>query len=576
MTLLSEVSLTSQSDLSIRAAGYRSLRGLVWRGLDKPPVRTGLLDAFIASRGLSRNRVEVDYDDCLLIASCQPGFGKGANLIADAIEADVGVFVFGDYDTDGITSTAIWRTICKAYGVRAFSKIPRRSEGYGFSASAAGMPRALDCKLLICVDSGTDRVDEIELARRDGVTTVVVDHHLPKSDGVSDGVSKPHALINGHFSNDTSMRHLCAAGQSYALAMSVLNVLRLRGRPCPGEDLVQAKILQFATIGTVSDMMELVGYNRALVRSGLQAMNEAPVPAIQALLEGGSIRKPVKADGIGFGIGPMINSAGRYSQPEVALDLLLSDDALQHASLVAQLVALNEKRRAEQSAMLDEALDKIDRSQPIAFYAGPSWEKGLVGLVAAGVLQTLHRPALVGALSGELVSGSGRSTDGFDLGHAVIAAHQAGLIVQGGGHAKACGFTCYRDQLQPFLDFITERFLDEQVPVENSVDLVLDPRSVTVAEFSALSVLAPYGQGWTQPRVAIRVRVTDAHLIGKTQETLKLGVGFKAIAFRVSHNGLSELLNAQNRDVILIATPQVGEWQGAYSAEMIIEDAILV
>lgn len=562
--------------LHLRAAGHRSVRGLTWRGLDSAPVAHDLVGAFLRARGWEAEAIHVEHDDALFVASCQPAFLRAANLIADAIEADAGIFVFGDYDVDGITSTAIWRTVCAAFSVRAHSKIPTRSEGYGFSANAAGMPLALGCKLLICVDSGTDRVSEIELAKRDGIVTVVVDHHLPKSDGESAGVSRPHALVNGHFSNDPQMRHLCAAGQSYALALTVLRVMRGRGRPCPEEGLVRAKILQFATIGTVSDMMELVGYNRAVVRAGLEAMNAAPVPAVRVLLEGADAKRTVKADTLGYGVGPMINAAGRYSKPEVALNLLLSDDPREHAALIVELQALNERRRAEQKTMLDEAMERIDQSRPIAFYAGYNWEKGLVGLVAGGVMQTLTRPSLIGAVSGDVISGSGRSTDAFDLGHAVIAAHQAGLIVQGGGHAKACGFTCRVEQLPAFLQFLEARFLEEQRPVEYAVDLVLDRAGVCVDEFTALGTLAPYGQGWREPRVAVDVDIRDAHIIGPRQDTLRLGCGFKAIAFRVSHNGMADLVHAGGRKAILIAAPQVAEWQGAKQAEMIVEDVILV
>lgn len=562
--------------LFLRALGQRSIRGLTWRGLDHTPVATGVLAAFLSSRGWAQEAIDVDLDTALFVASCQPGFQRAANLIADAIETDAGVFVFGDYDVDGITSTAIWRTVCAAYGVRAHSKIPTRGEGYGFSCTAAGMPRALRCALLICVDSGTDRVTEIDLAKSDGVVTVVVDHHLPKSADDGAGVSSPHALLNGHFSAEPSMRHLCAAGQSYALALHVLRLLRGRGRPCPEERAVSAKLLQLATIGTVSDMMELVGYNRAVVRAGLAAINADPAPAVKTLLEAAGARHEVKADTLGYGVGPMINAAGRYSKPDVALKLLLCDDPLALSGQIVELQALNERRRNEQKTMLDEAMERIDLGRPIAFYAGYGWEKGLVGLVAGGVMQTLNRPSLVGAVSGDLISGSGRSTDGFDLGHAVIAAHQAGLIVQGGGHAKACGFTCHVDQIPGFLKFLEARFLEEQRPVEHAVDLVLHRDGVRVDEFAALASLAPYGQGWREPRVAVDVRIRDAHIIGERKDTLRLGCGFKAIAFRVGHNGLADLVNATGREAILIASPKVAEWQGAKQPEMIVEDVILV
>lgn len=554
--------------------GSMSVRGLSWAGLDRPVMRSGLLGAFQQHRGLRSHDIDVALEDGLLVASCQPAFAQAANLIADAVEADAGILVFGDYDVDGITSTAIWKTVLRAYGVRCETKIPTRAEGYGFTCAAAGLASGLGCGLVLCVDSGTDRVEEVEMLVRAGIKAVVVDHHLPKSQG--DGVSRPHALLNGHFSADPSMRLLCAAGQSYALALAVLKVLRGRGRACPDQAVIADRILQLATVGTVSDMMELRGLNRAIVREGLARINVAPLPALKRLAEAAGARREIKADTLGYMIGPMINASGRYSRPDLALDLLLSDDPLEQAALVLELDTLNRRRRDEQKLMVDEAMDKVDRSQPVAFYAGFGWEKGLVGLVAGGVMQSLQRPALVGAIQGDLVSGSGRSTPGFDLGHSVIEAQKAGLILTGGGHAAACGFSCRVEQLPAFLGFLRSRFLIEQRPVVHEVDLVIDRCSVSVGEFDALATLAPFGQGWTPPRLAVEVTISDAHLIGEREDTLRLGCGFKAIAFRVGHSGLAQLIEARGQRAILIATPQVGEWQGARSAEMIVEDAILL
>ncbi len=294
------------------------------------------------------------------------------------------------------------------------------------------------------------------------------------------------------------------------------------------------------------------------------------------MLDAARPRGAVRADTLGYGVGPMINAAGRYSRPDVALQLLLSEDLGEQAALIVELQALNERRREQQKKMLDEAMERVDQSRPVAFYAGYGWEKGLVGLVAGGVMQTLNRPALVGAVSGDVISGSGRSTDAFDLGRAVIEAQQAGLIVQGGGHAKACGFTCRVDQIAAFRNFLDRRFVTEERPVEHQVDLVLDPAGVNVEEFSRLGVLAPYGQGWREPRVAVEVRIRQAHIVGQQKDTLTLRCGFKAVAFRMSHNGLAGLADALGRDVVLIGAPSLSEWQGATQAELIVEDAILV
>lgn len=553
-----------------------SLRGSRWGGLDRPLAKSNLFERFLAERGKSRLALELCLEDALLIASGQDGFSDAVELVAAAVVAQQRVFIFGDYDVDGMTSASIWLRVLRALGAAADVMIPLRAEGYGLSQLAVQRAAAAGAGLLLCVDSGTDRVAEIDAAGTLGLSTLVIDHHLPK--GGRAEASKPTVLINGHFSQDPMLAKLCAAGQSFALATAVFDRL--------GADLdagvresVRRHLLQFAMVGTISDMMDIgPGFNRAVVAAGLEELRNNPVPCLNALvttLFPGADEK-IGASTISFGIGPAINSAGRFSEPSVAISYLMTDDAGAAAEHAKALVSLNDRRKELQNEMFDEAMENLDRSRGISAYVGDDWEKGLVGLVASGMVDALHRPALAATCLGDVIYGSGRSVPGFDLGRAVISAHRAGVILGGGGHAAACGFQCAPEQWEKFVHFIECEMEKADSEPSQFVDMVIESNVLTVDEISAFSGLAPYGQGWPQPVIGVRCRLHDVAVIGKNKDTLRVNAGFKGVAFRASHNGLMKLLEHRGCDAVVIGEPVVSEFGGALSAEMRIRDVVIV
>jgi single-stranded-DNA-specific exonuclease len=553
-----------------------SLRGYRWGGLDANPVMGGLFDQFLAKRGENRLALELTLDDALMIAGCQSGFSECVDMICDAIGSKEHIFVFGDYDVDGMTSAAIWLRVIRALGGSAEALIPERKAGYGLSQQAVDAANASGARVLLCVDSGTDRVREIAEASAYGLKTIVVDHHLPK--GGRGEASCPNVLINGHFSADPMLAKLCAAGQSFALASAVFD------RLCdPVEEgdraAVRRHLLQFAAVGTVSDMMDIgPGFNRAVVVAGLEELRACPVPSlnslIAALFPGGEEKISVAT--ISFGIGPAINAAGRFSQPRVAMSLLLADEPGLTDDVARELVKLNDERKSLQSKMFDEAMENLDRGRAIAAYVGDDWEKGLVGLVASGMLDALQRPALAATRLGDTIHGSGRSTPGFDLGRAVIAAHQKGLLIGGGGHAAACGFQCAVDQWSTFVSFVEQEFLRADEAPTHHVDFMIEPRSLVVEEIDEFRHLAPYGQGWPAPIIGVQCTLRDVSVIGKNKDTIRVHAGFKGIAFRANHNGLLKLTEARGRRAIVIGEPVVSEFGGALSAEMRIRDVVVI
>lgn len=553
-----------------------SLRGARWGGLDQPPVKVALFDQFLLDRGKSKLALDLSLDDALFIASCQSGFCEAVELVTNAISAGERIFVFGDYDVDGMTSASIWLRVLRALGASVDVLIPSRSDGYGLSLKAVQQASDAGASLLICVDSGTDRVREIELASQAGLRSLVIDHHLPK--GGRAEASCPTVLINGHFSADPMLAKLCAAGQSYAIASAVFDRLEA-SLEVAVRSSVRQHLLQYAMVGTISDMMDIgPGFNRAIVTAGLDELRSDPVSSLRALL--GALFKgadeKIGTSTISFGVGPAINSAGRFSSPEIAIGLLMSDAPGDAEVFAARLVELNDGRRQLQSAMFDEAMGAVDRNRPIAAFVGEDWEKGLVGLVASGMVDALQVPALAATRIGDVIHGSGRSVPGFDLGRAVIAAVQAGLLLGGGGHAAACGFQCAPEQWESFRLFLEEDVLRADHGATSHVDMVIDVAALNVDEIGAFSGLAPYGQGWPQPVIGIPCTLYEVAVIGKNKDTIRVNAGFKGVAFRASHNGLMKLLESRGRKAIVIGEPVISKFGGSLSAEMRIRDVVVL
>lgn len=558
--------------------GNLSLRGLSWEGLETPVVGSDLLTKFLELRGVSRAELDLSLPEALKLAQTQPGVSQGARLIADAIANRRSVAIFGDYDVDGMTSTTIWLMVCRAFGVQAAWKIPKRAEGYGLSVAAIDWALEQRADLLICVDSGTDRVKEIEHARAGGLSTVVIDHHLPKVDE-GDGVSRPDALINGHFADDPTMARLCAAGQSFVVATTVVQALVKAGLQCAEREVLWRSLVQFGAIGTVADMMDISpGFNRALVSAGLKMMRSGPIEPVAEIIAqmfGVDGHKTADVATISFGFGPAVNASGRYSQPEVAIGLFTSRDRAEMGRFASTLISLNTQRKEMQAAMLKEAVDGADRTAPIASYVGQAWEKGLVGLVASGLLEALNRPALAATLIDGKIHGSGRSVPGFDLGSAVIAAHAAGIIASGGGHAAACGFQCDPDRWAEFVTFIGHRMNETSDIPANKVDFVVAPSVINVGEISALALLAPFGQGWPKPLIGVPCTLATASVVGKNRDTVIANAGFRAIGFKAAHNGLIRLSEHQGADTVIIGYPEISEYRGSVTAEMRIRDVVI-
>lgn len=520
--------------------------------------------------------------------SILPDMDVAAARLADAVARGERVAVFTDYDVDGATSGALLIRHLRMLGLSPRHHVPDRLlEGYGPSGRALAALAEAGATLALVLDCGTQAFDALEAARAAGLDVIVVDHHK-----ASPALPPALALVNParHDASAEAVAHahLCTAGLAFLLAAALNRELRRRGWFATRPEPRIADLLDLVALGTVADVMPLTGLNRAFVALGLRRLASTANPGLAALFAAAGIdRTPVARD-LGFVAGPRINAGGRVGTADLGLRLLLSEDAAERAELAARLDALNAERRAIEAEVTEAALEQAEglAEAAVAVVAGKGWHPGVVGIVAARVKERLGRPALVIGVGADGVGkGSGRSIAGVDLGAAVLAARDAGLLLAGGGHAMAAGVTVAADRIADLGSFLSGR-LAETVAAARAgdrlrIDLSVAPRGFDVALAEGLEAAGPYGQGWPQPRVAVGpVKLVEASEVGSGGHVRFAGVGdegtrISGVGFRTRGMPLGDaLLAGRGRRFWLAGRAEINRWQGRERAELHLDDAV--
>lgn len=508
---------------------------------------------------------------------------RAAERLAAAVIAGEQVAVFGDYDVDGATSAALMIRLLRALGLRPVAYIPDRlMEGYGPSGAALVRLAREGASLIVTVDCGAQAFDALEMARGEGVDVVVVDHHQ-----CAPALPTAYALVNPNRLDEAegaAHGHLAAVGVAFLLGAALLRTLRARGFFADRAEPRLIELLDIVALGTVADVAALRGLNRAFVAQGLKVMAARRNIGLAALIEAARLTRNPSCTDLGFALGPRINAGGRVGQADLGVRLLTTDDPAEARAIAAELDRLNEERRAIEAAVQAEAEARLTNGA-VALVAGEGWHPGVIGIVAGRLKEKLGRPAIVIAVDeAGIGKGSGRSVPGVDLGAAVLAAKQAGLLVAGGGHAMAAGLTVAADQIAALSAFLEERLAEgvARATAERAllVDTLVAPRGVTPALVEALEAGGPYGMGWPAPRVAAGpVRVVKADVVGQGHVRAILagddGASVKGVAFRQADSALGQALLGAPRDrrLWVAGRARIDDWSGRASAELHVEDA---
>ncbi len=506
---------------------------------------------------------------------------KAAARLAEAISRNEPFAVFGDYDVDGATSSALLLRFARSLGVSPRLYIPdRQTEGYGPNPAAMKRLAEEGNRLIVCVDCGTTAHEALTAARDNGMETIVLDHHA------SEPVLPPAlAIVNpNRFDEAGDYEHLAAVGVTYLFVIAANRALRAAKfyspqRPEP--DLMQW--LDLVALGTICDVVKLTGLNRAYVAQGLKVAARRGNIGLASLMQAGGV-SVVDAYAAGYILGPRINAGGRIGESSLGARLLSTEDGDEAAAIAQRMNALNAERREIESRVLAEAESMaLAETLPMAFVASENWHPGVIGIVASRLKDKFHRPALVIALDKDIGKGSGRSIGALDLGANVIAARQAGLLVNGGGHEMAAGFTVERAKLDALRDFFAER-IGKQIEAEPltptlTLDGLLSGASIDLDFLDTLEKLAPFGTGNSEPRFAVAdCKILRANVVKDKHVSLLFAHGgkrIKAIAFRAMENGLGQALLSRPDRIHLAGNLRLDEWQGNKQVQMLIADAAI-
>ena len=509
---------------------------------------------------------------------------KAAERIAKAVINGEKIGVFGDYDVDGATSSAVMVQFLKMLGADVVARIPEREEGYGPSDKA--MREFIDAgvSLAITVDCGTTAFEPLGFLTKQGRDVIVIDHHEPD-------VTLPdvYAVVNPKRLDepaDNPCRQMAAVGVVFMTIVAVNRLLREKGFYTGRTEPNLMQFLDLVALGTVCDVVALRGLNRLFVKSGLNAMAQRKNKGLCVLSDLANIKEKPSAYHLGFVIGPRLNACGRIGDASLGMKLLCAADENEAAEIAKRLDELNTIRHQMCEEIYKQAIAQIERAQTqdnIAFVYGKDWHAGVVGIIAGRLKERYNMPSLVMSQEGDELRGSGRSVAGADLGAAVLAAKEKGILTTGGGHAMAAGFSLKTEKADEFKSFLIDYFethkQGSEHPADYPIDSVVDIGAVSGRLLETLNAMEPFGEGNPEPRFAIPdVAVSSVRVVGAGHVSCSF-VGrngktrLRAIAFRAADSIIGcSLLNHKGALFHAAGYIRPDTFRGGDNVQFIIED----
>lgn len=555
-------------------------------GLDEPLARA------LASRGVRADQ-GADFLTPTLRAlfpdpSCFMDMDKAAAAIVDALQAGSNIRVFADYDVDGASSAALLVRWFRAMGAELPIYVPDRlTEGYGPSARAFDTLKGQGADLVITVDCGAAANEALDHAAGIGLDVVVIDHHLMRAEP-----PKALAVVNPNRPGcNSGQGNLAAAGVVFVLLAALNREARARGL-FEGREAPDIRAwMDLAALGAICDVTGLTGFNRALTRLGLGVMSSWGNPGLKALLAAaGAEPGPAKSNHAGFILGPRINAGGRIGRSDLGARLLSTDDPAEAAQLAAELHALNIARREVEAAVTEAAVRRVEASgvhedgSAVVVVEGEDWHPGVVGIVAGRLRERWRKPAVVVGVDPAtgIGKGSGRSQPGMNLGRAVQAAWEQGLLLAGGGHAMAAGLTVASGGVDALRDFLNDRLAGESLEAAAQdwveIDALIDAGAATRDLFEAFEQMAPFGPANPEPLFALEgVQARDAQPMNGGHVRCRLvgadGASVRAVAWRCADLPLGQALLSGQGGLRVAGRLKADDWNGRRGVQMEIEDA---
>ena len=499
-----------------------------------------------------------------------------------SIENKERIGIFGDYDVDGASSTALLGNYFKKLNIPYEIYIPdRKKEGYGPSITGIESLIKKKVKLIFTVDCGTLSYQAIDYANKNKIDVIVLDHHQSEVK-----LPKAHSVINPNRIDDKSnLEYLCAAGVTFMFLVSLNFYLKKKNwfnkNSINEPNLINC--LDLVSLGTVCDVVPLIGLNRAIVKQGLKILKEKKNLGLKTLIDICNIKNNFSSYHLGYILGPRINAGGRVGKCSHGANLLLKSDAKEVFKLANELDQYNKERQYLEKDLLKKILNnnKLNFNDPVLVIEGLNWHEGVIGIVASRLKDKYNKPTIIISLDKNIGKASARSILGFDIGATIIAAVQKKILLKGGGHKMAGGFTIEASKINEFKDFLTKRF--NKMNFDNKkkflfVDSKISPSALNLDFFEKINVLSPFGAGNPEPKFCIEnLKPVNSKIVAENHIKSILispeGTNVNAIAFNAVDNELGAYLLKKKGIMFNIAGKlSLNEWRGEKNVEFIIDD----
>ena len=508
------------------------------------------------------------------------------NRTFETIKRNESIGIFGDYDVDGASSTALLVRYFSLLDQNIKTYIPdRKKEGYGPSVEGFNNLINLGVKIIFTVDCGTLSYDPIISAKKKDIDVIVLDHH--QSD-----VRLPEAcaIVNPNRYDDTSkLNYLCAAGVCFMFLVALNKKLRDENW-FEINKIKEPNILNFldlVSLATVCDVVPLIGLNRAIVKQGLKVLKKRSNLGLKTLYDLCQIESQPTTYDLGFALGPRINAGGRVGKSSHGVNLLISDDPKTTYQIALDLEKYNQERKSIEFILSEKIHSEVKNfhNYPVLVLSGNNWHEGIIGIVAARIKEKYNKPTILISLDNKLGKGSARSVFGFDIGKQIIKASQLGILKKGGGHKMAGGFTIEKEKIDLFREFLIKNFIKTKIDNSENLNIHLDsviaPSALNEEFYENINSLGPFGSGNSEPKFVIEnLRVIRSDIIKNNHIKLLLcgkdGSVFKSFAWNDINSPLESFLNKKNNKNFSAAGKlKLNEWRGKKNIEFIIEDIAL-